>query len=243
MKTKLLKLSAAFALLLSILFATSMPNEASAAKIQNGVVDIKSGSLQVRAAASAKAKVVGSLKRSDKVKVYATTNGWHEIRYNNKKAFVSSDHVRFYHTTSLYSVKLIHDKILGIERNTIFKELTKQQFYKAMSPAFTKDYIDKYLKEEMVSYRKDSKGNPLYSVKGTDFFVYILKPFDWYLKSQDKKPTHIFYTKNNVQYIEVTQYFKRDGLQEPLWYTVYMKKEPNSTWKVYKNHNKMDLNS
>ncbi|WP_050615577.1 SH3 domain-containing protein [Bacillus testis] len=242
MKTKILKVLAAFALLLSILSITSMPNEASAATIQNGVVDIPSGTLKVHAAASDKAKVIGSLKRSDKVKVYSTINGWHEIRYNNKKAFISANHVRFYHTTSLYSVKLIHDQIRGIERSTIFKDLTKQQFYKAMSPAFTKEYIDQYFKVEMMSFRKDSKGNPLYRVKGTDHYVYILKSFDWYLKHEDKKPAHVFYTKNGVQYLEVTQYFKASDLQSPHCYTVYMKKEPNSTWKVYKNFNKMNEN-
>ncbi|WP_042351446.1 SH3 domain-containing protein [Bacillus massiliigorillae] len=240
MKTKLLKFSLSFILLLSVLFTTSIASEASAATVKNGVVDIRSGSLQVRDGASSKAKVVGSLKRSDNVKVYSTQNGWHEIRYNNKKAFVSADYVRFYHTTSLYSVKLIHDKVWGVEQSTIYKDLTKQQFYKAMSPAFTTDYINQYFKVEMMSFRKDSKGNPLYRVKGTDYRTFILTPFDWYLKNQDKKPTHVFYTKNNVQYIEITQYFKRDGLQQPLWYTIYLKKEPNSTWKVYSNYKKWE---
>ena len=65
-----------------------------AASTQTAFVNIKSGTLTVRSTASIKAKKVGSLKKYAKVKVYSTTkSGWSEIRYNKKKAYVSSKYL------------------------------------------------------------------------------------------------------------------------------------------------------
>ena len=51
---------------------------------------------QLREKASTKAKKVGSLKKGTKVTVYSKTkSGWSEIRYNKKKAYVSTEFLKF----------------------------------------------------------------------------------------------------------------------------------------------------
>jgi uncharacterized protein YraI len=57
---------------------------------------VTASSLNVREEASIKAKKVGSLKKGTKVTVYSKTkSGWSEIRYNKKKAYVSTKYLKF----------------------------------------------------------------------------------------------------------------------------------------------------
>jgi len=60
-----------------------------AASTQTKYVDIQSGSLTVRSGPGTSYKKIGSLKKHAKVTVYnKTKNGWSEIRYHKKKAYV-----------------------------------------------------------------------------------------------------------------------------------------------------------
>ncbi|KMY55487.1 hypothetical protein AC623_17360 [Bacillus sp. FJAT-27231] len=57
---------------------------------------LASPTLSVRATPSQQAKVMGKLKRGTTTAVYATdTEGWSEIRYNGKKAYVTTAHLKF----------------------------------------------------------------------------------------------------------------------------------------------------
>ncbi|MGE7880228.1 SH3 domain-containing protein [Peribacillus muralis] len=82
-------------LLVLIFVFSALPfnnSSAQAASNETKYVDIASGSLNVRSGPGSNYKKVGSLKNYAKVIVYSKTkNGWSEIRYNKKKAFVSSE--------------------------------------------------------------------------------------------------------------------------------------------------------
>lgn len=201
---------------------------------QTGTVDIMKGTLPVHTGPSASSTKVGSLKRSDQVKVYnQTQNGWYEIRFNNKKAFISTQYVRFYKQTSLYSVKQVHDKIRVVEKKAIAKPVTKSMFYQMMSPAFTKNYIDLYFKQEMRTYKKDRFGNPLYEHKATDSTVFSYIDFDWYLANENQKPTVSFYVKNGKEYLVIKQTFKGTDLTPKHTIALSLIREKNTSWKVY----------
>jgi len=83
------------ALVLSFFSFNSSTTEAVTTKI--AFVDVEKGStLNVRSSASTKAKKIGSLKDGASVVVYSQTkSGWSEIRYKNKKAFVSTKYLNF----------------------------------------------------------------------------------------------------------------------------------------------------
>lgn len=69
---------------------------AEAASTSIAKVDISSGILNVHEKASNSSNKVGSLKNGTKVIVYLKTkNGWSEIRYNKKKAYVSTKYLNF----------------------------------------------------------------------------------------------------------------------------------------------------
>ena len=50
-------------------------------------------SLRVREAASTSSAVIGSLKLNDRVSVTSTINGWAQINFNGKVAFVSETYL------------------------------------------------------------------------------------------------------------------------------------------------------
>lgn len=83
-----------FSLLLSVILFSSPTTEAATTK--TAFVKITSGTLNVRSKASTTAKKVGSLKKGVRVVVYAKTkSGWSEIRYKKKKAYVSTQYLKF----------------------------------------------------------------------------------------------------------------------------------------------------
>ncbi|MFJ7680331.1 SH3 domain-containing protein [Peribacillus sp. NPDC097198] len=79
------------ALIFSIFsFSTS---STQAASNETKYVDITSGTLTVRSGPGTNFKKVGALKKYKKVTVYNTKSGWSEIKYNKKKAYVSSKYL------------------------------------------------------------------------------------------------------------------------------------------------------
>lgn len=234
MKNTFLKIVLSIVLALSLMMPLQVQTEAAASQPQMATVDIIKGTLPVVSKPSKNAPVIGSLKRSEKVPVYSQTkSGWAEIRYNNKKAYISSQYIRFVKKTSLYSVKQITDRATALQRVTWKKNYTKQQIYSIMSPSFTKAYIDAYFKEHMYTVGKDQRGVQLYHVKETDIYGYGIDAFDWYLKVNPKKPTVSFYIKNGKEYLDVTHYHVSE-LSGNHYTTLYLFREPKSTWKVYK---------
>ncbi|MEH6940714.1 SH3 domain-containing protein [Bacillus sp. JJ722] len=211
--------------------------EASAASTQIGTIDITSGKLNVRSAPSKNAKVIGSLKRSDKVKSLGQSKtGWTTIQYGKGKGYISSDHVRFYKTTSLGSVKKITEGVIATQKKARYPNppQTRAQIHKKLAPSFTKEYIDLFIKWDLKTYGKDKYGNTLYGTPYSDNLSFTLFPFDWYLRSLPEKPTVIFYHKKGVEYMEVSQNDPTLGLYDPHWTKWWLKKESKSTWKVYK---------
>lgn len=70
---------------------------ASAASLKTGYVSLSNGTLNVRSGPGTNYKVVGSLQNNQQIIVYSQTkSGWSEIRFNKKKAFVSTKYLRFY---------------------------------------------------------------------------------------------------------------------------------------------------
>ena len=57
------------------------------------VVNINSY-LNVRAGNSTNSKIIGSLRRNNKVDIISRVGGWYKILYNNKIAYVSSDYIK-----------------------------------------------------------------------------------------------------------------------------------------------------
>ena len=88
-------LSIVLALSCLAFFFTNSPS-VSAATTQNAVVNTKETPLTVRNGPGTQYKKVGSLKKGASVTVYAKTQtGWSEIRYNSKKAYVSTRYLKF----------------------------------------------------------------------------------------------------------------------------------------------------
>ncbi|WP_203363380.1 SH3 domain-containing protein [Bacillus sp. REN10] len=93
---KMLKIALAIAFVFSIAWP-SQPLNTQAATTKNGWVSITSGTLNVRSGPGTTYKTVGSLKNNAPVTVYAQTkNGWSEIRYNKKKAYIMTKYLRMY---------------------------------------------------------------------------------------------------------------------------------------------------
>ncbi|WP_052343563.1 SH3 domain-containing protein [Bacillus massiliigorillae] len=229
-KRVLLQIIISIALMVTV-FIPFTTDSTKAATTQIGTIDITSGKLNVRNSASSKAKVIGSLKRSDKVTVFSQLKtGWTQIQYGKGKGYISSDYVRFYKTTSPASVKKITDRVIKIQRSTWTYDLTKQQIYNMLSPAFSKDYIDLDFKQHFHISGKNSKGVPLYSIIETEIWGNGIVGFFW--DDAIHKPKYFFYHKNGVEYLEVSQ-FVVDEMTGNYTYTLYLKKEPKSDWKVY----------
>lgn len=143
-KQKLIKNLIAFILVLSVVLQFhTVPSSAATSKI--GWVSINSGTLTVRSGPGTSYKKVGSLKNNVSVTVYSQTkNGWSQIGYSKKKAYVSSQHLRMY--------SFLQDK-------------TKIYTYKSEGQYYKTQYIGKYYgwdkwSSEDGSYiiKEDSKG-------------------------------------------------------------------------------------
>ena len=99
---KMVKVFLSFMLVFTLFVPFSSNSEVKAASTKTAYVDVTSGTLIVRSGAGTKYKKVGALKDNAKITVYSQTkSGWAEIRYNKKKAFVSTQYLRFYSIMSL----------------------------------------------------------------------------------------------------------------------------------------------
>ncbi|MFJ7638791.1 PdaC/SigV domain-containing protein [Peribacillus sp. NPDC097206] len=71
-------------------------DSASAATTENALVNTKNSDLTVRSGPGTNYKKVGSLKKGKSVTVYSRTkSGWSEIRYKDKKSYVSTKYLAF----------------------------------------------------------------------------------------------------------------------------------------------------
>jgi uncharacterized protein YraI len=70
--------------------------DTNAAATKTGYVSIESGTLNIRSGPGSHYKKIGSLKNNAQVAVYSAKNGWSEIRYNKKKAYVATQYLRMY---------------------------------------------------------------------------------------------------------------------------------------------------
>ncbi|WP_338751833.1 SH3 domain-containing protein [Bacillus sp. FJAT-52991] len=97
MKT-LMKIALAIIFVFSIALPShALDTQAATTKTKTGWVSLSSGTLNVRSGPGTTYKKVGSLKNNTQVTVYSQTkNGWSEIRYNNKKAYVMTKYLRMY---------------------------------------------------------------------------------------------------------------------------------------------------
>lgn len=121
---KLIKSVLALILFLS---AAALFNAADtkASSTKTGWVSISSGTLNVRSGPGTNYKSVGSLKNNTQVTVYSQTkSGWSEIRYNKKKAYVSTKFLRMY-SYLMDKTKVYTFKSGGHTYRTAFKSKEK----------------------------------------------------------------------------------------------------------------------
>lgn len=200
-----------------------------------GVVELTSGTLNVRSGPGLSYKKMGSLKNGSKITVYnRLKSGWSEIKYNNKKAYVSTKYIRFYKKMSEASAKKIADQVIKVQRETWKKNYTKDQIYTIMSPHFSKHYIDQYFKQQMRMVGKDKNGALLYHVIETEIWGYAIDTFHWGLLDSSKRPKVTYSEMNGVEYLDVSQ-FMLGGLSS-YDHTSTLKLSKNSSkenWKVY----------
>ncbi|WP_052712161.1 SH3 domain-containing protein [Domibacillus indicus] len=92
---KLVYFALAFIFVLASVFQTQpAPTEAAA---KTGYVSISSGKLNVRSGPGSSYKVIGSLSNNAAVTVSGQTkNGWSQITYKKKRAYVASKYLRMY---------------------------------------------------------------------------------------------------------------------------------------------------
>ncbi|WP_338754818.1 SH3 domain-containing protein [Bacillus sp. FJAT-52991] len=232
MKCKWMKVVLSFVLVMSFFtFVASKQPEAAKSKV--GTVDISSGYLNVRSSPSTKGKVIGKLKRSEKVNVYSEKSGWAEIRYKSQKGYVSLDYLRFYNSIPLATVKTVVQQARALQDQLTEKVYTKKQIYSILSQRFTTPFIDAFFAEHTRKSEKDRYGNQLYETGGTDTYGYFLEDVDW---SSKYKPKYIYYTKAGKQYLEVSQFYEANELNDAFTHTIYATKNTSKdSWKVYKN--------
>lgn len=142
---------------------------ASAATTENALVNTKDSDLTVRKGPGTNYKKVGSLKKGKSVTVFSKTkSGWSEIRYNDKKAYVSTKYLLFspvkitkkkyknisdlsYPQVSGLKNKKAQDKI-----NQTFTNHAKKA-YKAYVKTHKKDKSYEYITKYKVKYNQDGK--------------------------------------------------------------------------------------
>lgn len=239
-KDTFLKILVSIVLMLAV-FIPFTNTSVEAASTQTGTIDISTGKLNVRNAANSKAKVIGSLKRNDKVTVYSQTKtGWTQIKYGKGKGYISSDYVRFYKTTSLRTVKSIYTNIYSNFSYVYSGMYTKNQGSSILSKSFTKQYIDALYKNHMNPESKDKNGNILYSGSATEPHGYIIETFDWKKEYAPSLPKYTYYAKNGKSYIDISQFFS-DTMTGDYTYSIKLIKEGNSDWKMFGiNRNYLD---
>ncbi|USK70665.1 SH3 domain-containing protein [Peribacillus asahii] len=102
-KSTLMKWFVAATLLISI---SPIATPTKAAETSTAVVNTNSSNLNVREKASTTSPRVGSLQKGAKVTVYSTTkNGWSEIKYQNKKAYVATQYLKMNSQTNSLLLK------------------------------------------------------------------------------------------------------------------------------------------
>ncbi|OCA92936.1 SH3 domain-containing protein [Pseudobacillus wudalianchiensis] len=135
----------AFILVLAIALPFSVTTSQAAVTAKTGWVSIDSGALTVRSGPGTNYQKVGSLKNNTAVTVYSQLkNGWSQINYNNKKAYVSSQYVRMY--------SFLMDK------TKIYTYKTEGSYYKTQYVGKYRDW-DKWVDNEgFYITKEDSKG-------------------------------------------------------------------------------------
>jgi len=114
---------------------------------------------------------------------------------------------------------------------------TKAEIIKILSPGFTPEYIDKYIKEDMIFLKDNNK----YVFRGTDditanpntIFIY-----SWEEDQYVKKPTVTYSKKDGKEYLLISQYRKpyenmvssHNGFYSDLY---LIKENSKSDWKAY----------
>ncbi|WP_053367693.1 SH3 domain-containing protein [Bacillus sp. FJAT-27245] len=187
------------------LFAPLGHTEAMAAG-QTGVVEIKSGVLNVRSGPGLKYKKIGTLKNKVSVPVAAVKNGWVQIKYGKQTGYVLDDYVRVYMPMAEAEARKITDRADAVMRVSWEKSYTKAQVYSIMEQAFTREFVDRYFKQQFRTDGKDSRGNQLFHVIETEIWGLALYPLDWELEYNPKKPSVVRYQKDGVEYLFVSQY-------------------------------------
>ncbi|WP_059173502.1 SH3 domain-containing protein [Bacillus sp. FJAT-27445] len=187
------------------LFGPFSHTEAEAAG-QTGVVEIKSGMLNVRSGPGLAYKKIGALKNKASVPVSSVKNGWVQIKYGKRTGYVSDDYVRIYLPMSEAEARKIADRADDVQRVSWEKSYTKAQVYAIMEQAFTRGFVDRYFKQQFRTDGKDSSGNQLYHVIETEIWGLALYPLDWELKYEPKKPAVERYQKDGTEYLFISQY-------------------------------------
>lgn len=176
---------------------------------------------------------LGTLKSKTKVRVYATKNGWAEIDYQTKKAYVPVQTLRFYSDFSTVEAQKITDSLIAMQRATWKHAFTKEQLYSMLSDGFTTDYIDRYFKQLFRPAGTNSSGTPLYHILETEIYGYAIDRFDWTAKQDPEPPTVIHYIQDGKEYLVVSQYHLNEESGNHLS-TLFLSKDTTSDrWKVY----------
>ncbi|MFJ8264772.1 SH3 domain-containing protein [Peribacillus asahii] len=150
---RLFKVLIMLALVLSVFSFNSSTTEAASTK--TAFVNIKSGTLNVRSGAGTKYKKVGSLKKGAKVAIYSNTkNGWSEIRYKKKKAYVATKYLKFSSSEKNWTGKYSH----LYSGNHVGATLTVKNQTKDSYEFIISEYGEKKSNGEWVYYTIDLKG-------------------------------------------------------------------------------------
>lgn len=176
---------------------------------------------------------VGTLKEKTKVSVYSTKNGWAQILYQTKKAYVPAQSIRFYSSFSQAEAQKITDKVIALQRATWEKSQTKAQIFSVMSEGYTNDYINKYFKQLFRPAGTDTSETPLYHIVETEIYGYAIDRFDWAPKHDPEPPTIIHYVQDGKEYLIVSQYHLNEESGNHLSTLSLYKSGPSASWKVY----------
>ena len=228
---RLLKICIMLVLVLSLFSFNSSTTEAASTKA--AFVNVEKGStLTVRSSASNKAKKMGSLKDGASVVIYSQTkSGWSEIRYNKKKAFVSTKYLGIYSKYPESKVKAavadLNDAIDSIKDT---RDFTKKEVYQILSPVYTDKMIALFMKYDMSQYAGKYSWRQFADEGDKTYEIYL----KWKEDPSQKKPTYKHYTQNGKEYLVISTYIKPYYIQGKRYgdYTekVYAVKEGKSNW-------------
>ncbi|MEQ6354241.1 SH3 domain-containing protein [Lysinibacillus sp. M3] len=207
--------------------------------VATGVISTNLKEVEVLGGPGTNFAKLGSLKNGTKITTYShDIYGYSLFNYEGKEGYVSNQYIKNFSDFELSEAKKIVDGLIGMQDKIRLGDIyyfTKTQIIDILSPGFTPEYINKYMKEDMMPLENK------YIFRGTDNIAANPNTIfidSWVENEYVKKPTVEYYRFKGSEYLLISQYRKpfdsmvssHNGFYDNLY---LIKESPNSNWKAY----------